>query len=110
MSCAAGAFTNISLSSMRFCGASLSSHEGAQGYKENTEDPSVYIKFKVTDKSLAKLPSDKPVYLLAWTTTPWTLPGNTALAGAPDADYVIMRGENDYLVLAARLAPAFKLG
>jgi len=91
------------------CGTSLSSHEVAQGYKENTEDPSVYIKFKVTDKSLAKLPDDKPVFLLAWTTTPWTLPGNTALAVAPDADYVIMRGENEYLVLAARLAPALKL-
>ncbi|MDD5487148.1 MAG: class I tRNA ligase family protein, partial [Dehalococcoidales bacterium] len=66
------------------CGTSLSSHEVAQGYDENTVDPSVYIKFKLTTSSVLKLAdvaqSGKPVYLLAWTTTPWTLPGNTALA------------------------------
>jgi len=91
------------------CGTSLSSHEVAQGYKENTEDPSVYIKFKVTAKSLAKLHVDKPVYLLAWTTTPWTLPGNTALAVAPDAEYVLLKGEKDYLILAASLVATLKL-
>lgn len=91
------------------CGTSLSSHEVAQGYKEDTEDPSVYIKFKVTDKSRAELPDDKPVYLLAWTTTPWTLPGNTALAVVPDAEYVILKGENEYLVLAERLVGTLKL-
>jgi isoleucyl-tRNA synthetase len=88
------------------CGTSLSSHEVAQGYQENTEDPSVYIKFKVTGKSSAVLPDDKPVYLLAWTTTPWTLPGNTALAVAPEAEYAVLEGEKDYLVIAARLAEA----
>jgi isoleucyl-tRNA synthetase len=91
------------------CGTSLSSHEVAQGYKEDTEDPSVYIKFKVTDKSLAKLPSDKPVYLLAWTTTPWTLPGNTALAVAPDTDYAVLEWESEYLVLAAQLYESLKI-
>jgi isoleucyl-tRNA synthetase len=88
------------------CGTSLSSHEVALGYKDNTEDPSVYIKFKVSDKSSAGLPADKPVYLLAWTTTPWTLPGNTALAVSPDAEYVLLRGEADYLVVAAGLVNA----
>ncbi len=91
------------------CGTSLSSHEVAQGYKEDTEDPSVYIKFKVTDRSLAKLPDDMPVYLLAWTTTPWTLPGNTALAVAPDAEYSILKGDSDYLVMAAGLVESLKL-
>lgn len=88
------------------CGTSLSSHEVAQGYKDDTVDPSVYIKFKVVDDISGELPSDKTVYLLAWTTTPWTLPGNTALAVAPDAEYVVLQSENDYLVLAARLAAA----
>ncbi len=88
------------------CGTSLSSHEVAQGYKEDTEDPSVYIKFRVASETHVSLPSDKPVYLLAWTTTPWTLPGNTALAVAPDAEYALLAGENDYLVMAARLAGA----
>jgi isoleucyl-tRNA synthetase len=82
------------------CGTSLSSHEVALGY-EDTDDPSVYIKFKVAKAS--KLPSDKPVYLLAWTTTPWTLPGNTALAVAADAEYAVLEGEKDYLVMAATL-------
>ncbi|MGD0795820.1 MAG: isoleucine--tRNA ligase, partial [Dehalococcoidales bacterium] len=80
-----------------------SSHEVALGYQEDTEDPSVYIKFKVTGKASADLPDDKPVYLLAWTTTPWTLPGNTALAVAPDAEYAVLKGNEDYLVMAAKL-------
>jgi isoleucyl-tRNA synthetase len=88
------------------CGTSLSSHEVAQGYQDNVEDPSVYIKFKVSGKLPVNLPADKPVYLLAWTTTPWTLPGNTALAVAPDAEYVLLQGNEDYLVMAARLVGA----
>ena len=82
------------------CGTSLSSHEVALGY-EDADDPSVYIKFKVAKAS--GLPSDKPVYLLAWTTTPWTLPGNTALAVAADADYAVLKGKDDYLVMASTL-------
>jgi isoleucyl-tRNA synthetase len=85
------------------CGTSLSAHEVAQGYKEDTEDPSVYIKFKVSGNFPVTLPENRPVFLLAWTTTPWTLPGNTALAVAPDAEYVVLGGEDDYLVVAARL-------
>ena len=50
------------------CGTPLSSHELSQGYKEGTIDPSVYVKFKAKGEENA--------YLLAWTTTPWTLPGN----------------------------------
>jgi isoleucyl-tRNA synthetase len=91
------------------CGTSLSSHEVAQGYKENTEDPSIYIKFKVVDKDKSDLPSNMPVFLLAWTTTPWTLPGNTALAVSPDAEYVLLEGKSDYLIMAARLAGTIKL-
>ncbi|MBN1692795.1 MAG: isoleucine--tRNA ligase [Dehalococcoidales bacterium] len=91
------------------CGTSLSSHEVSQGYKDDTVDPSVYIKFKVAEKSKADLPSDMPVFLLAWTTTPWTLPGNTALAVAPDAEYVLLKGKLDYIVIAARLAGTISL-
>jgi isoleucyl-tRNA synthetase len=91
------------------CGTSLSSHEVSQGYQDDTEDPSVYIKFKVSDKSSGNLPADKPVYLLAWTTTPWTLPGNTALAVAPDAEYVILQNNKEYLVMAARLTGTLHL-
>ena len=72
------------------CDTSLSSHEVAQGYHDNVEDPSVYIKFRVVEDQRGVLPIDKPVYLLAWTTTPWTLPGNTALDVAEGAEYSVV--------------------
>ncbi len=79
------------------CGTSLSSHEVALGYEE-TDDPSVWIKFKVPERAIGYLArfgarQNLPTYLLAWTTTPWTLPGNTALAVAPEADYAIVEVE-----------------
>ncbi|MFC1941951.1 isoleucine--tRNA ligase [Chloroflexota bacterium] len=85
------------------CGTSLSSHEVALGYKDNTEDPSVYIKFKVTGDNITGVKGDKPTYLLAWTTTPWTLPGNTAVAVAPESEYVLLENDNEYLVMASLL-------
>jgi isoleucyl-tRNA synthetase len=85
------------------CGTSLSSHEVALGYQDDTEDPSVYIKFRVVKGLPEGLSKDKPAYFLAWTTTPWTLPGNTALAVAPQAEYSLLEGEKDYLVLASTL-------
>jgi len=94
------------------CGTSLSSHEVALGYEE-VDDPSVYIKFKVAEKTvtayLQKFGADPslPTYLLAWTTTPWTLPGNTALAVAPDADYAFVKlsieNRGEQLILAKAL-------
>lgn len=71
------------------CGTPLSSHEVAQGYKD-IEEQSIYIKFKLTTHNLrdkAKL----PVYFLVWTTTPWTLPGNVALAVNPKIQYVLIK-------------------
>jgi len=77
------------------CATSLSSHEVALGYKEDTDDPSVFVKFKLTGDSVKKLAphglnTDMPAYLLAWTTTPWTLLGNTALAIAAENEYSIV--------------------
>jgi isoleucyl-tRNA synthetase len=91
------------------CGTSLSSHEVALGY-EDAEDPSVYIKFRVAGKSVGKFTLDKPSYFLAWTTTPWTLPGNTALAVAPDAEYVVVEVDDEYLILAEALRGQVGLG
>ena len=59
-------------------------------------DPSVYVKFKLIDSKPA-------TYLLAWTTTPWTLPGNTALAINPELEYVKVKLNEDYLILAKDL-------
>ncbi len=97
------------------CGTSLSSHEVALGYRDDAEDPSIYIKFKLHIPSLLNretalssvleptILGSKPVYFLAWTTTPWTLPGNTALAIAPSAEYSVMEGEDDCLIVATYL-------
>jgi len=92
------------------CGTSLSSHEVAQGYQDDVEDPSVYIKFKVVGKSLGNFPLDKLTYFLAWTTTPWTLPGNTALAVASDAKYAVVEVDGEYLILADAKRQQVKLG
>jgi len=92
------------------CGTSLSSHEVSLGYQDDVEDPSVYIKFKLVEQSRQKLNLDKPAYLLAWTTTPWTLPGNTALAVAPDANYAVVEVDNEYLILAEALRERAGLG
>ena len=78
------------------CATPLSSHELAQGYKDNVPDPSVFIRFK--------LKKDSNTAILAWTTTPWTLPGNVALAVDNDIDYIKVKDGDGFLILAeARL-------
>ena len=85
------------------CGTPLSSHELSLGYKEGTIDPSVYVKFRVKEGE-GRVPRGEAEYLLAWTTTPWTLPGNVALAVGADVDYVRVRdASGDVLTLAADL-------
>jgi len=91
------------------CGTSLSSHEVALGYEE-AEDPSVWIKFKLDlaqpggrEAACSLLSSTVPTYFLAWTTTPWTLPANTALAVAPDAQYAVVEAKGERLILAQAL-------
>jgi isoleucyl-tRNA synthetase len=76
------------------CGTTLSNFEVAQGYKDIT-DISVYVKFEIRNsKSETNSKSENPnskTYILAWTTTPWTLPGNVALAVNPEIEYVKVR-------------------
>ncbi|MDO8591291.1 MAG: class I tRNA ligase family protein [bacterium] len=74
------------------CGTALSSHELAQGY-EDVKDLSVYVKFKVKSEKF-KSKDGSGTYVLAWTTTPWTLPGNVALAVNSDIDYVSINVSN----------------
>jgi isoleucyl-tRNA synthetase len=80
------------------CGTALSSHELAQGYK-TIKDLSVYVKFKVKEK---KFPNK--TFFLAWTTTPWTLPGNVALAVGENIPYVLVKKEKEYYIVAKALA------
>ena len=73
------------------CGTALSSHELALGYKEIT-DASVYIKFKLKKgQKINNFTTDSKTYILSWTTTPWTLPGNVALAVGKDIQYRIIK-------------------
>ncbi|MCK4520685.1 class I tRNA ligase family protein [Candidatus Parcubacteria bacterium] len=73
------------------CGTSLSSHEVAQGYKKVKEN-SIYVKFSIKGQ--------KNTYLLVWTTTPWTLPGNAAVAVNPKFIYAKVKVNNEFLILA----------
>ena len=89
------------------CVTSLSSHEVALGYQENTADPSIYVKFPLESAPPPAQKPEVPTFFLAWTTTPWTLPGNTALAVAPDEDYAVVEVEGpvgrERLILAQAL-------
>ncbi len=76
------------------CGTALSSHEVAQGYKDVT-DTAVFVKFRITNDEF------RNTYFLAWTTTPWTLPGNVALAVGADIDYVLTK--DGYILAKARV-------
>ena len=80
------------------CQTPLSSHEVAQGYKKVIED-SVTVKFKLVGK--------KDEYFLAWSTTPWTLPANLALAVNPELDYVYVNYENVVYIVAKELVNNF---
>ena len=85
------------------CVTSLSSHEVSLGYKDDTPDPSIYVRFPLADEQdeaadaarrmgWSEAGWDGPVpSAVAWTTTPWTLTANMALAVAPNADYALLR-------------------
>ena len=85
------------------CGTGLSDHELAQGY-ETIQDPSVFVRFPATSGKLAELKAT----LLVWTTTPWTLVANTAVAVNPKVTYQVIEVVNDEkterLVVASDLA------
>jgi isoleucyl-tRNA synthetase len=80
------------------CGTPLSDHEVALGYDDAT-DPSVFVRFPLVDKP--------DTYFLVWTTTPWTLPANVAIAAHPEVDYVTVERDNngttEKLILAKSL-------
>jgi isoleucyl-tRNA synthetase len=75
------------------CGTALSDHEVAQGYA-TVSDPSVYVRFPLADDDRV---------LLVWTTTPWTLVSNTAVAVHPDVTYVTARVGDERLIVAEPL-------
>jgi len=97
------------------CQTSLSSHEVAQGYKK-IKEPAIYVKFELLDSKKFKIQDLKTkIYLLIWTTTPWTLPSNIALAVNPESDYVLVESrpseieeeKERYILAQARLNQVF---
>ena len=82
------------------CATPLSNFEANQGYME-VVDPAITIRFKSLE--------EENTYFVAWTTTPWTLPSNLALAVGPEIDYVkIKDGEEFYIMAEARLSAYYK--
>ena len=86
-------------------GTGLSSHELNQpGTYQDVTDTTVTAQFKTLENSLPQtLKSDEPLYILAWTTTPWTLPSNTALTVGKNIDYVVIKTYNQYTHLPIRV-------
>jgi len=102
------------------CGTALSSHEVALGYRD-VEDPSIYVKIplvpagtpdapgrgseggSISDSSDLARAEEAAEFLLVWTTTPWTLPGNVAVAVSPEVTYVKARCGEEVLILAEPL-------
>jgi isoleucyl-tRNA synthetase len=82
------------------CETGLSSHELAQGY-EDVKDLSIIIKFKIV--------GEENTYILAWTTTPWTLPGNVALAVGKNIDYVKIKLDLDKPITAVEHKPGMSV-
>ena len=110
------------------CATVLSNHELNLGGYKDVHDPSITVRFKIRGEApfLSGSPSgvESPsgersqtprtgspsgAYLLAWTTTPWTLPSNLALTVGPDLDYVVVQdGEDRYILAEARLSAYYK--
>ena len=87
------------------CGTALSSHEVAQGYQK-IKDNSVYVKFKA--KPNPERGIDENTFFLVWTTTPWTLPGNVALAINKNVAYVKIHFTGDLTVAEGSDFPVIK--
>jgi isoleucyl-tRNA synthetase len=83
------------------CSTVLSNHELNLGGYKDVHDPAITVRFKIRGEDSA--------YVLAWTTTPWTLPSNLALCAGPDVDYVMLRdGEERYIMAEARVPAYYK--
>mgnify|MGYP000970852790 CR=1 FL=1 len=99
------------------CSTVLSNHELNLGGYKDVHDPAITIRFKArytvagtsAAKTFAAAPLPPDTYLLAWTTTPWTLPSNLGLALGADIDYVLVADEGEHYILAeSRLAAYYR--
>ena len=90
-------------------GAQTALAEAEVEYLEKTS-PAIFVKFAVDQHEAASagLPNDKPLSVVIWTTTPWTLPANLAIAVHDDFDYILLENTTERLIVAAGLADKFK--
>ncbi|HEX9024162.1 MAG TPA: isoleucine--tRNA ligase [Geobacteraceae bacterium] len=89
------------------CGTALA--EAEVEYADH-KSPSIYVKFKLIDDIAGELPqlAGKPVFLVIWTTTPWTIPANLAIALHPELDYVALDTGSDVMIVAEGLLDSFR--
>jgi isoleucyl-tRNA synthetase len=87
------------------CETTLSQQEVSEGYKD-VKDMSVTAQFRVTGGAFKNTYTDGELYILAWTTTPWTLPGNVLLAVGASLEYSVVRLEGAYYIVAKDLLMA----
>src|SRR6201982_280695 len=89
-------------------GAQTALAEAEVEYQER-DDTAVYVRFPLLPDQVVKigLPTDQPVSVAIWTTTPWTLPANLAIAVDPDAEYEILGHENERVIVARKLREQF---
>ncbi|PYL66616.1 MAG: isoleucine--tRNA ligase [Verrucomicrobia bacterium] len=89
-------------------GAQTALAEAEVEYQER-DDTTVYARFPLSPDQVTKisLPTDKPVNVAIWTTTPWTLPANLAIAVDPDAEYEVLSNEKERVIVARKLRDQF---
>jgi isoleucyl-tRNA synthetase len=77
---------------------------------QDRDDTAVYVKFPIPAEEAARvgLPNDKPISIAIWTTTPWTLPANLAIAVDPDAEYEILGNADERIIIAHKLSDQFR--
>jgi isoleucyl-tRNA synthetase len=96
--------------SIRWCWHDRTALAEAELEYQTRSDPEIWVAFPAADPAVVRrafgLVGDEPVSFAIWTTTPWTIPSNLAIAVHPDAEYVILETEKGGLVAAAALAPA----
>ncbi len=85
------------------CGTGLSDHEVALGYRD-TEDPSIYVTMKITSPLPGENEVRQDTYFLVWTTTPWTLLSNVALAVHPGYEYLLVKYEGKNFIIVKERA------
>lgn len=92
------------------CGTSISQHEMLTEDYSDVQHETVFFKLKIVAEDLSKLGSTDQAYFLAWTTTPWTVPGNVALAVNPEINYVLVKTESgqNLIVAESRLKESIK--